>query len=467
MPTRIRSLGRLVLISLLVATTSGFAADIFSSDTIADVTEKQTRTVVNIVAATKGKSVPSLFYDPFLNQLFRFKQNVIPPRRGEGSGVIIDGKGLILTNEHVVEGADILKVTLWDGTSYDAKIRGTARENDLAIVELSDPEFKAPLPPDNVARLGDSNKLRVGQWVIAMGSPFGLQRTVTVGVVSALGRELHIDESRQYNNLIQTDASINPGNSGGPLFDLRGEVIGINTAINPMGQGLGFAIPINLAKKISQDIVTTGKVSRSWLGAEIQDVSQALSRQLGLDRPYGVRITRVVPGSPAEKAGLSARDVILKFEGTSIDKPSQLVELVQSTPAGAPVTISILRDGKQADVRVTIGDLGKDTAATSGQVERPTTKTGEFGLALRQPTASDREHFNIPDEVTGLVVTDVREDSRAARLGVQVGDVIYEINGTKVATMAEFDRAKPEVKENADIVLGIFRNGYWLYVSER
>ncbi len=460
-----------VLVLALVASgTASAAADIFGSNVIADVAEQQSKTVVNIVAQTQGKSVPRAFYDPFLDRLYRFHQNIVPPRRGEGSGVIFDAKGLIITNEHVVEGADILKVSLSDGRTYSAKVRGLATENDLAVIEIADPEFKPPLAGEVVAKLGDSDRLRVGEWAIAIGSPFSLEKTVTVGVVSALGRELHLDSNRQYNNLIQTDASINPGNSGGPLFNIKGEVIGINTAINPMGQGLGFAIPINLAKKVAGDIVSTGRVNRSWLGAEVQPVSQALARQLGLDRPFGAMITRLVPGGPADRSGLQPRDTVLQYNGTSIEKPTQLVEMVQATPVDTKAKVSILRGGQKLDLQVTIGDMSKAAAVeapTGGSAPADTGSSGEFGLSIKELTPQDRGKLGLPSDIFGLLVTEVRPGSRAARLGVQVDDVIYELNGSKVQTMADFQTLRDGLKTADDVVLGIYREGYWLYVSER
>ncbi|MBI3894082.1 MAG: trypsin-like peptidase domain-containing protein [Candidatus Wallbacteria bacterium] len=467
---RIRELLRTavpVVASLYLGGAALASGDFFSSNVIADVAEKQGKTVVNIVAQSRGKSVGVPFYDPYLDRLFQFQQNIIPPRRGEGSGVLIDAKGLVLTNEHVVEGAEQLKVTLADGTAYAAKVKGVGHENDLAILEISDPDFKAPLPEENIAKLGDSNKLRVGEWVIAIGSPFSLQRTVTAGIVSALGRELHIDADRQYNNLIQTDASINPGNSGGPLFNINGEVIGINTAINPMGQGLGFAIPINLAKKISQDIVSYGKVQRSWLGAEVQPMSQLLARRLGLDRPGGAVITRIVAGSPAEKAGLKPRDVVLKFEDTRVSTPSQLVEMVQATAGDTRVTLTVQRDGKELSVPVTVGKMNREGATRPSSEEKETADSKGFGIVLKVLGSSDRQRLNIPEEVSGLLVSQVADGSRAARLGVQTGDVIYEINGTKVTSLAVFDKVRGALKDDDGIVLGIYRGGYWLYVSER
>jgi serine protease Do len=463
-----------VLLLAFVATgPAGAAGDVFGSNIIADVAEQQSKTVVNIVAQTQGKSIPRSFYDPFLDRLYRFHQNIVPPRKGEGSGFIFDARGLIITNEHVVSGADILKVSLWDGRTFSAKVRGLATENDLAVLEISDPDFKPPLGNEVVAKLGDSDRLRVGEWAIAIGSPFSLEKTVTVGVVSALGRELHLDSKRQYNNLIQTDASINPGNSGGPLFNLRGEVIGINTAINPMGQGLGFAIPINLAKKIAGDIVATGKVNRSWLGAEVQPVSQALAKQLGLERPFGAMITRLVPGGPAERAGLQPRDTVLHYNGTSIERPGQLVEMVQATPVNAKSKLSILRAGQKLELEVTIGDMGKpgrveatedrkgvDPSAAAGS-------TGEFGLSIRELTPQDRAKLGLPSDILGLLVTEVRPSSRASRLGVQVDDVIYELNGAKLRNMAAFQALREGLKTADDVVLGIYREGYWLYVSER
>ncbi len=469
--TRLITLNAVVLVLILGTLTSGIAGatDFFSGNVIAEVAEKQSKTVVNIVAQTRGKSVPRAYYDPFLDRLFRGHQNIIPPKKGEGSGFIVDPEGLILTNEHVVQGADAIKVTFFNGRAYKAKVKGISHEHDLALLQIEDRRFTGKLDDEMVAKLGDSNKIRVGEWVIAIGSPFSLEKTVTAGIVSALGRELHLDKTRRYNNLIQTDASINPGNSGGPLFNIRGEVIGINTAINPMGQGLGFAIPINLAKKIKEDIVLHGKVQRSYLGAQIQPVDQLLADQLGLDRPYGVVVTRLIQGGPGDRAGLRPRDVILEYNSVPIDQPSQLVEMVQATPAGQTRDLEVLRDGRRLTLKALIGIMDPDASQRkpTRQSRRPKQASEGFGVTLRQLTSSDLSRLQLPSDIRGLLVADVESGSRAARMGVQERDIIYEINGSSMNTIRDFNRIKSKLTPSAPVVLGIYREGYWLYLTER
>ena len=293
------------------------------------------------------------YYDRYFGQ--------IPPsereRAGVGSGVIIDAQGHILTNLHVIKGADEITVRLHNKKELKGKVVGTDTKTDLAVIRIPTAESVVPAP------LGDSDRLNVGEWAIAIGSPFGLEQTVTVGVISATGRsEVGIVP---YENFIQTDASINPGNSGGPLLNFRGEIIGINTAIVSTGQGIGFAIPINVAQRIANQLIAKGKVVRGWLGVSLQPITPDLAKALGASGDKGTVIARVLPGSPAEKAGLASSDLILRFGDVAVEDLQHLQRLVLDAPVDRQVTLRIVRDGKETSVTVTIAEAPAESASPS------------------------------------------------------------------------------------------------------
>jgi serine protease Do len=333
----------------------------FGDNRIAEIVDSSASSVVNILVHSNQQRQMQI---PFRNGIFHFFAPGIrtPQRRGEGSGVIYDSSGLILTNHHVVKGADKITVTLSDGRKLSAVIEAENPESDLALLKLKDPMFSGSLEPKFVAKLGNSDRLRVGEWVIAIGSPFSLDGTVTAGIVSARGRNLNLGPQARYNNLIQTDASINPGNSGGPLLNLEGEVIAINTAINPQGQGLGFAIPINLAKRMIGDVSRFGRIQHSWLGVRVQDVKQELLPYLGLDSPHGALVELVIVDTPAARAGLKPRDVILEIDGQKVRNKDILIQKIQEIPAGKEVLLKIQRQGSPMDLRVTLEVRGKASA---------------------------------------------------------------------------------------------------------
>jgi Do/DeqQ family serine protease len=293
------------------------------------------------------------YYDRYFGQ--------IPPsereRAGVGSGVIIDAQGHILTNLHVIKGADEITVRLHNKKELKGKVVGTDAKTDLAVIRIPTAESVVPAP------LGDSDRLNVGEWAIAIGSPFGLEQTVTVGVISATGRsEVGIVP---YENFIQTDASINPGNSGGPLLNFRGEIIGINTAIVSTGQGIGFAIPINVAQRVANQLIAKGKVVRGWLGVSLQPITPDLVKALGASGDKGTVIARVLPGSPAEKAGLAPNDLILRFEDVTVEDLQHLQRLVLDAPVDRPVTLRIVRNGKETSVTVTIAETPAESPSPS------------------------------------------------------------------------------------------------------
>ncbi len=369
--------------------------------------------------------------------------------KGMGSGVIVRSDGIILTNYHVVKDADDIRVKTTDGKVYEAKILGSDPQTDLAVVKIEAKD----LP---VAPLGDSNKLKVGEWVLAIGNPFSeqLHHTVTKGIVSAKGRsDLRLAE---YEDFIQTDAPINPGNSGGALINLYGEVIGINTAIvAPSGAfaGIGFAIPINMAKKVMKDLLTKGKVVRGWLGVYIQPVDEDLAKALKLKENKGALVVEVEDGSPADKAGIKSSDVIVKFNGVEVRDPDHLKLLVADTRPGVKVPVVINRGGKEKTLTVVLGEReGKTEAAP--QVSQITDKLG-FKVSNLTPDLARQFGY---ENVKGVIITDVDPTSEAARKGLRVGDLIKEVNRKKVSNVSEFSKALKEVKPG-DVVLFLAQRG--------
>jgi len=357
-------------------------------------------------------------------------------RQGSGSGFIVRNDGLILTNNHVVEDAKEITVTLSDQTEYGAKVIGRDPKTDLAVVKI-EPKGKLPVAP-----LGDSDALRVGDWVMAIGNPFGLSETVTAGIVSAKGRAIG---AGPYDNYIQTDASINPGNSGGPLFNERGEAIGINSAIFSQSGGnigIGFAIPINLAKSLLPELETKGSVTRGWLGVSIQKITPELAQSLDLDDRHGALVADVTSDGPADKAGIKRGDVIVSYDGKKVSESSALPALVAVSPVGKTVPVEIVHKGKTKTVEVEIAKL-QDQAA---EADDATPQKGKWGLALREVRPEDRERLGLK-KGEGVVVADVQPDSPAAEAGVQPNDVILQVNQTPVSSPAD-------VKEQAAKVTG-------------
>jgi len=370
--------------------------------------------------------------EEFFNHFFGQMPDRDLKQQSLGSGFIVDKEGYILTNNHVVEEADDIRVTLLDGRSYDAEVKGRDPKTDIALIKIK-PENGLP-----VATLGDSDALLVGEWVIAIGNPFGFGHTVTAGVVSAKDRTIG---AGPYDAFIQTDASINPGNSGGPLFNARGEVIGINSAIIASGQGIGFAIPINMAKGIMEQLREKGSVTRGWLGVQIQALTPELRESLSLSAEGGALVAGVIKGDPAEKAGLKAGDVVVEFDGRSVRSDRDLVSIVGNTPVGRKVALKVVRDGKTLALEVKIARRSDDKdEAAGGDEEAPAVKeTGKarIGLQVQDITRELAEQLKM-DETTGALVSDVGEGSPAERAGIERGDVILEVNRQPVGSAAAF-----------------------------
>jgi len=362
----------------------------------------------------------------------QFKQNAL------GSGVIVSADGYILTNNHVVSDADALKVTLSDKREFDGKIVGTDPDSEVAVIKIDGKN----LP---FAQIGDSDKLNVGSWVVAIGNPFGFDRTVTVGVVSATGRSLGM---QAYEDFIQTDAAINPGNSGGPLVNLRGEVVGINTAIVSRSggyQGLGFAIPSKMAKSVMDDLINEGRVVRGFLGVQPQDIDDELAGTLELDSREGALVTEVVPGAAAEKAGVQNGDIILKFGGKKIVDSKTLRNVVAATPVGKEIEIIISRKGKTITLKGKVGDRSEHIASAGG---RSTTAKGDFGITVQANTPALREQLGI-EEADGVIVAEVAPGSKADEKDIRAGSLILEVNQKPVNSVAEFqaEMAKADAKK--------------------
>jgi serine protease Do len=370
----------------------------------------------------------------------------------QGSGFIIDKSGLIVTNNHVVQGADKITVILKDDSKYDAKIVGRDPVTDIALIKV---EPKKDLP---VVRLGSSDDLKVGEWVVAIGAPFGLEYTVTAGIVSAKGRVIG---SGPYDDFIQTDASINPGNSGGPLINMQGEVVGINTMIIAGGQGIGFAIPVNQAKGIIAQLETNGEVTRGWLGVTIQDVNADLAEYYGLKGKNGAMVAEVIPGDPADKAGIKAKDIITEVNGKAVTSSRDLTNLAANLQVGETAKVTILRDGKPQTLEVKIGKRPLTLAAAS-QNQREENE-GEYGFQVTDLTPEVARQFNL-NETAGVIVVGVKPDSKADEAGVKKGDIIVEVNRVNVASVDDFKSLLDQHKKSDGINLLVKRMNAGLIV---
>ncbi|MCK6554860.1 DegQ family serine endoprotease [Candidatus Binatia bacterium] len=366
-------------------------------------------------------------------------------RQGTGSGFIVRDDGLVVTNNHVVEGAKQITVTLKDGTEHEARIVGRDPKTDLAVLKI-DPKDKLP-----AVSLGDSDSLRVGDWVMAIGNPFGLNNTVTAGIVSAKSRSIG---AGPYDDFIQTDASINPGNSGGPLFNERGEAVGINTAIFSQSGGnigIGFAIPINLARALLPELEAHGHVTRGWLGVTIQPVTPDLAKSLDLEKPTGALVADVTADGPAAAAGIKRGDVIVSFGGKKVAESRDLPSLVAATPVGKSVSVGIARGGKEQTVEVAVAKLADDTVA-----EADAPRGAKWGLALRDLTPEERRRAGLDDD-EGVLVTNVAPESPAAEAGVEPGTIVLQVNQTPVGSVEALKAAV--ARNDGDRLLLLLKQG--------
>ena len=401
------------------------------SKAFVDVARQVDPAIVSIT--TEATVTAARGFDPFDDPFFRqfFRPPPVPPKSrkqtGLGSGVIVDGTGTILTNNHVVDKAETITVVLADGRKFPAKIVGKDPESDIAVVRIE---------ADNLtfARLGNSDKLQIGEWVMAIGNPFGLMHTVTAGIVSAMGRDLK-GLNLTFTDFIQTDAAINPGNSGGALVNLDGEVVGINSAIeSPTGAyvGYGFAIPINLAREVMESLVATGKVTRGWLGVRIEEVTDQIASSLGLDSPKGAIVTEVFANSPSQKAGVMEEDLILEVDGKKIKNHSHLINTIADFKPGQPVPLKILRGEKELRITVTLGERGEALAA----IQEAATARG-LGMEVQDLTPELAEQLGYRGH-TGVVITQVVPGSPSAEAGLRPRDLIKSVKGVKVSSTKQF-----------------------------
>ncbi|MFB3816263.1 MAG: Do family serine endopeptidase [Candidatus Methylomirabilales bacterium] len=375
------------------------------------------------------------------------------PRRGAGSGFIVNKSGLIVTNNHVVEGASEVLVILTSKEEHPAKVIGRDPKTDVALVKI---EAKGDLP---VAALGDSDALRVGDWVLAIGNPFGLANTVTAGIVSAKDRRIG---AGPYDDFIQTDASINPGNSGGPLFNLQGEVVGINTATR--GQGIGFAVPVNLAKSLLPQLERTGQVTRGWLGVGIQGIGRDLARGLELPDRKGALVTSVMKDGPAAQAGLKRGDVILKFNGRDIVEVDDLPAAVAGTTPDTQAAVLVRRDGKEQTVQVKVGTMPAERPERAEAPEPSPQQQGRWGIGLGELDAETAQKLGLsPKE--GVLVTSVQPGSPAEAAGLRADDVILEVNKQKVSSVKEAQEHAKTPGKDRPLVLLLRRGESTLYAA--
>ena len=452
-----------------------------NSDVMADLVEKLSPAVVNVFTIQNDKTesrkpqmplddLPPQFKDFFKNMPpgFPFGPNQNAPKNKDapqalGSGFVIEPNGYIVTNQHVISQANEIKVKFKDDTELKAKLIGSDKLTDLALLKV---ESKKPL---KYVSFADSDKARVGHSVIAIGNPFGLGHTVTSGIVSAFNRDIN---SGPYDSFIQTDASINKGNSGGPLFNIKGDVIGINSAIfSPTGGsvGIGFSIPANLAKPIIAQLKKYGKTQRGWLGVRIQEITPDIAKSLGLKKEEGVLISMVNPGEPAEKAGILAGDVIIKFNGESIKDVRSLQRTVAESAVASSASVTVWRNKKLVDLKVKLGELEKfnNVAENSNVEEEKNTSKEEIeiekvGIRFKDINKSLRDQYNVPPGVNGIIITGVKNNSPAFDAGFKVGNVISQMSQVNIESAEQAEKIFNKfIEQDAEIILmQVFQNGF-------
>ncbi len=430
----------------------------------ADLADEVKDIVVNISTTQtvkEGQANPFLgpnspFHDFFGDEFKRFFGDIPQGQmktHALGSGFIIDENGLILTNNHVVEKADEIKIKTASGKEYDAKVVGRDPKTDIALIQI---KAEGKLPKS--AKLGDSEAIRVGDWVIAVGNPFGLGNTVTAGIISAKGR---IIGAGQYDDFLQTDAAINPGNSGGPLFNMNGEVVGINTAIVAQGQGIGFATPINMAKDILAQL-KTGKVVRGWLGIMIQDITPDLAESFGIKETKGVIIADVIPDSPAEKGGLKRGDIVKSLNSKPVDNANVLSRSVAALPPDTSVTLDVIRDGKPTTIKLNIGTMPEETPekARTGRKSE-----SAWGITVQNLTAELAQKFGVDEKESGVVITEIAPGTAASEARLRQGDIIKEVNREKIQNVRDWKQTTDKMKKGEPLLLLVKRGGNTFYVA--
>jgi serine protease Do len=431
------------------------------SDALAEVAEVARPAVVNIstTSTVTMEDNPSgnMFNDPFFRRFFgdqfdhgqkrKFKSSAL------GSGVIISADGYILTNNHVVKSADEIKVILYDKREFKGKIVGTDPRTDLAVVKIQAKDL-------STIKIGESGKLKTGDVVLAIGNPFGLNQTITMGIVSAVGRS-NIGLA-DFEDFIQTDAAINPGNSGGALVNTNGELVGINTAIFSTSggyMGIGFAIPSDMARSVMDSIIKHGKVIRGWLGVSIQNLTPEIAKSLGMKETAGALVGGVEKDSPADKAGMKRGDLIIQFSGRKVEDSTGLRNMVSGSAPGTKAEIKVVRDGKEQTLTVTLGEFQ----------EKITAKKIEYnnalkGITVQELTPSLRDRMGLPENVNGVIIANISEDSPAQE-ALQMHDVIMEVNRKAITNFSDYDQAVSKIGEKDSVLLLIYRDGASIYIS--
>jgi serine protease Do len=435
-----------------------------SSKAFSEIASSLSPSVVNI-STTKvmKRELAPLLDDPFSEFFSPFRDFKMPKKWKEqslGSGVIVSPDGYIITNNHVIEQADEIRVTLFDKRSFKAKVIGADNKTDVAVVKIDADNL-------NAVQWGDSDKLQVGEFVLAIGNPYGLSHTITMGIISAVGRaNVGIAD---YEDFIQTDAAINPGNSGGPLVNTKGEVIGINTAIFSKSggyQGIGFAVPSNMARLVMNQLIQKGKVTRGWLGVTIQEITPELSQKFGLKTAKGALIGDVAKGSPAEKSGLKRGDIILEFNGKKVDDVGNLRNMVAQSKVGAQIPLIILRSGKEYAINVTTTELPKEMSETApGNVPGENAFEGLTGLNVIELTREISRQLGLNRDEKGVVVVRVDPGSSVEDAGLRKGDLIQEIDRKKVARLDDYTRIAANVRPGDTVLMFINRGGKKFYVT--
>lgn len=457
MPSLIRraAVGCAVSLFVMGAQPGSAAVNGLPPNSIADLADQLLGSVVNIstsgsVTTSRSAQTPETpggdQLQPFFDDLFNRQQRGAPaPRRvqSQGSGFIVDSSGIVVTNHHVIENGDEITVILNDGTRMAASVVGIDKETDIAVLKVK------PAKPLPAVKFGDSDKLRVGDWLVAVGNPFGLGESLTVGVLSARNRDIN---SGPYDDFLQTDAAINRGNSGGPLFNMDGEVIGIDTAIiSPSGGsiGIGFAIPSSVAVNVIDQLRQNGKMSRGWLGVKIQEVTEEIADGLKLARAQGALVQGVTEGSPAALAGLKSGDVVIGFAGKPIAQMRQLPRTVAGSPVGPELDIKFIRNGEERTLKVTLaplGDRSEQVATATPRPAPPVNRPASLGLTLSDLSAALRSQYNVQQGISGVVVTGVTPGSPAQEKGIQTGEVIVEVDQTAVSSPADVDKKVQDLR---------------------
>jgi len=432
-----------------------------SFSTLADTASPAVVNISTVKTIKGGGPVFRHFYqspwgdqDPFkdfFEKFFGDEQQREFKQRSLGSGFIIDKEGYIVTNNHVIADADEIKVKLNSGKEYNAKIIGRDPSTDIALIKIkADSNY-------SIVNLGDSDELKVGEWVVAIGNPFGLEHTVTAGIVSAKGRVIG---SGPYDDFIQTDASINPGNSGGPLINMKGNVVGINTAIIASGQGIGFAVPVNLAKGVIKQLKEEGEVTRGWLGVGIQDINDEMAEYYGVKGKKGVLVSEVFPGDPADKAGIQTKDIIFEVNGQKIETSRELTRIIAGFHVGEVVKITVFRDGKEKTFKVKIAKREETERVASGI---PPKEQDVFGIGVSNLTTETARRLNLR-ETQGVVVTGVQPNSQGEDKGIKTRDIIKEINHQSINTVDEYKDAIKKVKKGDTVSMFIKRANSGFFV---